>query len=486
MRWRLRLSEFDFTVKYKRGVLNTQADALSRLPTNGETSVEIDDEIPCYMVDFAHELYSDEELAQRGLTLSENPAARLQKKLTQSNEPVAQGETLLAQSENDLFSAEEQPDFLEFEFAQGDSVLVASGKLLDEELLKAITREELADAQQQDRLCKDIRSQLTRGEGIPFAVDKSGVLIRTVNRDFQLVVPESLRPRVLNFTHHATLGGAPGGRKLYNTLRKGYYWPSMALDAYATVRNCAECARNRVKLRRKSSTLKLFPAQSPLESVALDILGELIRTPRGNRYLLVIADRFTKLVRTVPLKRITAYSVARAFVHNWIFVYGIPLDVLTDNGAQFASRFFADVCRILRAKLRFTTTYHPQANGQVERFNRTIKAALRHYIGEHPKDWDLYTDVLTFAYNCQVHSSTNYAPFELVLSRPPAQLAVGAIPKVSELYAENRSDWRARLSTVIENARTSLKKAQERYKRNFDNRLRLPARDPKAGYYVVL
>ena len=93
--------------------------------------------------------------------------------------------------------------------------------------------------------------------------------------------------------------------------------------------------------------------------------------------------------------------------------------LLSDNGTQFTARFFQNICRILGIRNVFTTTYHPQANGQVERFNRTLTSALRKYVGEHPKDWDLFSDAMTFAYNTQVHRTTNIAPFELVLARAP-------------------------------------------------------------------
>ena len=196
--------------------------------------------------------------------------------------------------------------------------------------------------------------------------------------------------------HYPKLAGHPGGRKLYRKIRKHFYWPTLAVDCYAVVRNCPECARNRIKLRKNVGDLTLFPANAPLESVCIDLLGELTRTPRGNKYLLVIVDRFTKLVRTVPLKGISASEVARAFVTHWVFSYGPPADLIADNGRQFTSRFFLDVCRILNVHNAFTTTYYPQTNGQVERFNRTILSALRTYIGDHPKDWDLYSPCLLY------------------------------------------------------------------------------------------
>jgi hypothetical protein len=94
------------------------------------------------------------------------------------------------------------------------------------------------------------------------------------------------------------------------------------------------------------------------------------------------------------------------------------------HGAQFASKFFLAVCRELGIAKVFTTAYHPQANGQVERYNRTIVNALRGYISERQNDWDELTSAITFSHKCKVHSSLGLAPFELVLSRPLPPLSV--------------------------------------------------------------
>jgi transposase InsO family protein len=97
----------------------------------------------------------------------------------------------------------------------------------------------------------------------------------------------------------------------------------------------------------------------------------------GIRFLLVMMDRFSKLTRTVPLRSISAFTVARAFCEQWVFVYGAPRYVLIDNGPQFTAMFFLPVCRELVIGKVFTTAYHPQKNGQVEVFNRTILISSR-------------------------------------------------------------------------------------------------------------
>ena len=340
-------------------------------------------------------------------------------------------------------------------------------------------------AQQSDPFCTDIRRKLNGGVVVAFGFDEDGILCRQVSHQ-QIVIPHLLKARVLHIHHYARQSGHPGGRKLYNSLRRHMYWPAMAVDCYATVRKCATCAKNRIKLRQRTNKLQLFPPSGPLESVAIDIFGELLKTKRGFQYLLVISDRFTKLTKTIPLKGVSAGEVARAFTHEWVFNYGPPQDLLADNGKCFTSKFFQSVCSILNVDNQFTTTYHPQTNGQVERYNRTLKAAIKSYLDDHPTDWDLYTPTLTYAYNCQPHSTTSLAPFELVLSRPPPPLAIQSRPKVAQSVLESHDKWRQWLSKTIGEARKKLDQAQARYKRNYDKRLRRQSENILKGDNVYL
>ena len=120
--------------------------------------------------------------------------------------------------------------------------------------------------------------------------------------------------------------------------------------------------------------------------MCIDILGPITKSKRGYVFLLVINDRFTKLTRVVPLRKITAYNVAVAFLEHWVFSYGPPECVISDNCKQFAAKFFQAVCELLGISNFFTSTYHSQTNGQVERYNTTILAMLRNYVNEHQND----------------------------------------------------------------------------------------------------
>ena len=249
----------------------------------------------------------------------------------------------------------------------------------------------------------------------------------------------------------------------------------MAFDAYNTVRNCVECAKRRIKLRKHASFLKLFPAKCPGEHVAIDILGPLPRTQSGYQYILCMTDRYSKLALVAPLRTITALRVAQEFCREWVYHYGQPTYLLSDRGTQFTSSFFNAVCDTLNIKQAFTSAYHPQANGQVERFNRTLVASLKCYCSEHGKDWDKFVHAIAYGYNCTVHRATGYTPFDLMLTYPPPHLAISKSEQLdlSELNVnQTKEKLLRRLQHLMKTSGQTLKKAQERYKANFDERVR--------------
>jgi hypothetical protein len=178
------------------------------------------------------------------------------------------------------------------------------------------------------------------------------------------------------------------------------------MDVYQTVKQCSHCAIEAGLLRKQKQHVSLFPSQEPLEFLAIDILGPLPRKPRGKQFILVVCDRFTKLMRTILLRIISSLAVAQAFCYHWVFVYGMPKTLIFDSESQFSSKLFQACCIDLGIKQVFRTAYNPQCNGQVERFNSKILSQLRAYMGEHQNDWDLYHGALTYSYNNQIHSST--------------------------------------------------------------------------------
>ena len=254
-RWRLRLMEFDFTVKYRKGAANTVADCVSRLPTFHETSWTPDLDISCYLV------------AQEPGLLLKMEAAHV-------------GED---QPRTDERESELRVDLDLEDFEESSKVLSAE----PEADLSPITIEELLRAQLVDPTCINIRSQLEEGVSLPYRTNSKGLLTSLSPWDDreQIFVPPPLRAKALALAHYPAVAGHPGSTRMYQTLRREFCWPNMALDTHECVRNCTRCAKERISLRSHSQFLKLFPAARPLEFVALDILGPLTKTAQGNRFL---------------------------------------------------------------------------------------------------------------------------------------------------------------------------------------------------------
>ena len=142
------------------------------------------------------------------------------------------------------------------------------------------------------------------------------------------------------------------------------------------------------------------------------------------------------------------------------------------------------VFEVLSIENTFTSTYHPQTNGQAERFNRSLTAMLRCYVEDHPTDWCRYVRALCYAYNTAIHRSTGTTPFELVLSRPPPEFGLRHSPG-RRLSRKQRKDLADRLEVAIGKARASLAKTQAKYKADFDKRVRR-SRKMKVGEAVYL
>ena len=187
--------------------------------------------------------------------------------------------------------------------------------------------------------------------------------------------------------HHATVAAHPCMNRMYYTMRKAYYWPSMVTYIHTTITKCTTCAQNRLALRRHTTPSTLFPATQPLTELSVDIFGPIPASKKGNRFILDITDRFAKLTKCVAFRRNTAMSVASAIIDAWVSAYGPPDRILSDQGPQFMSSFFNALSQMLGIETVRTTAYHPQTNGQVERYNGTMTTQLRNYVADDPSRW---------------------------------------------------------------------------------------------------
>jgi len=197
---------------------------------------------------------------------------------------------------------------------------------------------------------------------------------------------------------------------------------------------------------------------------------------------MVITDRFSKLVRAIPMGQTRAVDCASVLLDYWIGAYGPPDRVLSDGGPQFTAQFWHQVCNLLSVEAKVTTPSRPQNNEQAERFSRRMGRILDHYVVEHPSTWDQLLLALTLAYNTQPHAATKVAPLELVNPLGVASWSIKGLTQKSRYpetaqrgsHAEKKEKaaFLTRIVRLIPRIREVLTAAQQRYKRNHDARIR--------------
>ena len=211
---------------------------------------------------------------------------------------------------------------------------------------------------------------------------------KTDSKDVELVVPDSLKDQAL-FLHHDIPSAAHQGiARTKAKLREKFFWVRLPRDVESYVLSCSECNKNKKNKRYGKVPLTEYQAGAPMERVHIDFLGPLPKTERGNEHCLMLVDQFTKWVECIPLPTQKAEITARAAVDQFFSRFGFPLHLFSDQGRNFESKLFEALCKALEIHKARTTPYRPSANGQVERFNRTLMDAVRCFLGKSQNKWD--------------------------------------------------------------------------------------------------
>ena len=226
----------------------------------------------------------------------------------------------------------------------------------------------------------------------------------------------------------------------------------------------------------KKSTLWVAPMQ-PLELVHMDYLS--LEPSNGNiENVLVITVHFTRYALAYPSKTKTAQATARSLWDNFICHYGFPEKYISDQGRNFESDLIKELCKIAGVKKLHTTPYHPQGNGQYERFNSTLCNMLGTLSDEEKSDWKSYLGCMTHAYNRTKHASTTYSPYFLMFGRHP-RLPIDVEFGLSKPnYKDNSSKsryvqkLRRRLNYAFQKASKYSEQQAQKYKSSYDKSMK--------------
>ena len=266
------------------------------------------------------------------------------------------------------------------------------------------------------------------------------------------VVPELMKERLLEETHAGPYGAHFSGQRMFSVLVHNWWWDGMFSDATRYGKRCPECVVTTGVGRRLKPPLHPIPIQRPFQILGIDVM-DLPLTEKGNRHVVVIQDLFTKWPFVFPVPDQKATRIARLLAEEVIPWFGVPECLLSDRGANLLSHLVPDLCKMLGITRLNTSSYHPQCDGAVERFNRTLKQALRKHVARFGRQWDRYLPGILWAYRNTPHSSTGEKPSFLLFGVDCRSPTEAAYLPVSDMFSIEVSDYREELMVSLSSAR---------------------------------
>nr|GEY81881.1 putative reverse transcriptase domain-containing protein [Tanacetum cinerariifolium] len=241
--------------------------------------------------------------------------------------------------------------------------------------------------------------------------DVRGMLIEH-SKDLEKLRKEKLEP-------HSKYSIHPGSDKMYQDIKKLYWWPNMKADITTYVRKCLTYAKVKAEHQRPSRLL-VQPEipQWKWDNITMDFITKLPKSSQGYDPILVIIDRLTKSVIFVPMKETDRMAkLARMYLKGVVTRYKIPALIIYDRDPRFASNFWRSLQKALGTSLDMSIVYHPQTNGQSERTIQTLEDMLHAYVIDFGKGWVNHLSLVEFSYNNSYHASIKAAPFEALYGR---------------------------------------------------------------------
>jgi transposase InsO family protein len=293
----------------------------------------------------------------------------------------------------------------------------------------------------------------------------------------QVIPPTSLRKDLIKTAHSGLTGGHLGVTRTMAQVELRAYWVGWHGDVNRYCKTCPQCARYFRGKPPRQGYLQHAPIGEPFERIAIDLTGPHPRSRSGSVYILTVLDIFSKWVEAIPIRNKECATVAKALVDVVFARYGIPLQILSDNGGEFEGNLMLELCRLLDIDKLRTTYYKPSTNGAVERFHRTMNSMLAKVVNENQRDWDERLPSVMAAYRASKHESTGFSPNFLILgreARAPLDIVMG-IPEQDRGLATYNKVAEDRLQVMRDSydlVREHTGRCAERSKKYYDLRVR--------------
>ncbi len=427
------MNEFQFVIKHRDGILNVVPDALSRNPVDAVTT-----RARARAAEAATEPEVDRPIDSEVET-------RLEKARRAATELSADLEV----PEEDLFALQAKDE-------------------LCSALLRWLKKGELPKEPEKARIVSNFGRFCLLNDGIVYINTKS----KGRPEAMLLVTPVPMRKDVVRAAHASMYSGHGGVAKTTLRVQSRFWWPGLAADVEKFVEGCIVCQRVNDPPAKYKNRAELHPLpvpDVPNFRVHIDLYGPLKTSESGKKSVMVCTDAFTKYVELVAIKDKEAVTVAQAYFERWICRFSAPRQTCSDRGKEFLNQLMDCLFERFNISRLTTSAFHPETNGQVERFNRTMRKYLQKVLENETLDWERWLAPLAIAYNTQIHQATKFSPFFLTFLHEPN------LPNFDidepKLYSDNWVDEALiRLKRAYIMAKMNAEEAAAVYKHNYDVR----------------
>lgn len=433
LRWAAELEAFDYVIRYRSGRANTNADSLSRQYYSEGTAL-VDQVLPGTSVP-----------TSLGQVLDQTQISAFQSEVS----------VLPAYSVNDLAV-----------FQQADPVIKA--------FLYFWQRKQRPNHAERKELSKPVLELVRQWDRL---VERDRILYRTTWRPdggeevLQILLPERLQREVLHQLHQGH--GHQGVERTTELVRSRCYWPSMYTAIKKWCQQCERCTLAKPAHLVGKAPMGHLIAARPNQLLAIDFTF-LERSRDGREQVLVMTDVFSKFTQAVPTGDQRACTVADILVKEWFYRFGVPARIHSDQGRSFEGALIQQLCDLYGIKKTRTTPYHPQGNGQCERFNRTLHGLLCTLPQSAKTDWPNYLPQLLFSYNTTIHQTTGECPHFLMFGQEPNLPVDFLLGRVTEPAPGTVMDWieehQERLQVAFDGARERIRGAARLRKERHDQK----------------
>lgn len=281
----------------------------------------------------------------------------------------------------------------------------------------------------------------------------------------QIITDQESINKLIKDYHDTPTGGHVGVSRLYKRLRSNYYWNNMLNTIKLYVKNCIKCTHNKHSKHTREILMKTETPIKCFDSISIDTIGPFTKSQYGNRYAITIQDELSKFVIIEPLPDKQAKSIAKAFVEKLILVHGCPLQIKTDLGTEYKNEIFEEINKLLSIEHKFSTAYHHETVGSLERNHKCLNEFLRSFVNSNHDDWDQWIPYYCFSYNSSPHSDHHYTPFELVFGKQPNYpSSLQHVETIEPVYNVEKysSELRFKLQVTAKKARELLDSAKQK------------------------